>query len=62
MVIQLEYMKPIKFTKQETTTIEFLINNEQRDILHYCGALMDPKKRYNYKMIMRNILRKIERL
>ena len=62
MVIQLEYMKPIKFTKQETTTIEFLINNEQRDILHYRGALMDPKKRYNYKMIMRNILRKIERL
>ena len=55
-------MKPIKFTKQEVSTIEFLINNEQRDILHYRGALMDPKKRYNYKMIMRNILRKIERL
>jgi len=62
MGIQLDYMKLIKFTKQETTAIEFLINSEQRNILQYHRALIDAKKGYTYKIVLNSILRKIERL
>lgn len=55
-------MKAIKFTKKEVITIEFLISSEQRNILQYHRALIDPKKGYDYKMIMKNILIKLERL
>jgi len=55
-------MKEIKFTKKEVTAIEFLISSEHRNILQYHRALIDSKKGYAYKMILKSILIKLERL